>query len=81
MILNDNRTDLHWGTKSEINFLRGLGQWSTSVNNRKQLLRKYLKSMKKRYYWGNIDVEAVEKEVLRLLNGGKGTFLKNGGWE
>jgi len=65
----DYRSDQCWGTKSEINFVRGLGYWSNSVNSRGELLRKYLRSMDKRQRWGSVDVEVIREEVKQLLKG------------
>ena len=64
------RSDRHWGTQSELTFVRGLGNWSRSLADRDQLLRNYLYSMKHRHDWGAINPREVKQEVERLLQAG-----------
>ncbi len=59
------------GTRDEIKFLKGLGQY-THPNakqgaTRLQLLRNYLASMSRRKEWGLIDPAAVRAEVVSMI--------------
>jgi hypothetical protein len=59
---------LHWGTKNELTYLDGIGTHSTvgsvrqglkPVLTRKQRLQRYLKTMKRRVRWGDINVATI----------------------
>ena len=67
----------HWGTKSELNWLSGLGTGRYCPSNAKiigvsriKLFKNYIKSLRLREKWDGIDKEEVlkvAKEQLRQL--------------
>lgn len=54
-------------TAHELNFLRRLGRFSSSLKPRRALLQNYKEAMSVRKNWGQIDPDAVRKFVTREL--------------
>ena len=59
-----------WATKSELKFLKGLGTFSTVHTSRKELLRRYKKTMHLKS-WGVVDEEEIKKYLDSQLTGGR----------
>ena len=64
--------DRSWTTRSEINFIKGLGMWSSENHavkdaGRAELLRRYLQSAKHRTNWGAVDKDQVIKFAEECL--------------
>ena len=63
-----SRHEEYYGTKTEMRFLRDLGEHSAYTNtSRKGLLRKYRDSMRQRKKWGGIDHYAIFDYVSMLI--------------
>jgi hypothetical protein len=62
---NDNS----WSTEKEIRFIDGLGTWGGKYYKRihEEMLKKYLKSMKNRTYWGTMDDDLIRSHVRNKL--------------
>ena len=58
-----------WATKSELKFLKGLGTFSTVETSRKELLRRYRKTMHLKTYWGIVDREEIREYLDTQLTG------------
>jgi len=54
-----------WTTQSEIGFLKGLGSWGIRPRNKEELLKKYRKTVYRRYDWVGVDPD----EVIAFLDG------------
>ena len=55
----------HWSTMNEIQFLDGLGTYSSCKASRMELLRGYLSAAFKRENWGRIDKDVI---IARVMN-------------
>lgn len=60
-----------WNTERELAFLDGLGSWAYlpphNIIARLEKLKRYLKAINNRYYWGDIEKHKVERYCLSLI--------------
>jgi hypothetical protein len=59
------REHITWTTQSEIKFIKGLCAWGIRELDRKELLKKYRKTVYQRDNWGGVDPD----EIIAFLDG------------
>ena len=63
------RDDTYWATKNELRFLEGLGTFSTVETSRKELLRRYKKTMHLKSNWGTVNSEKIKRYLESEITG------------